>query len=871
MKHLRLLSFLSFLIVQQALWAGPRTYQQAQAIAEKLAAQMGISITSEAKARSFGSVSPSKSSETVTAQPYYIFPYGEGRGYAIVSGDDQMPEIVAYSDKGTFQEEKMAEGCRAFLDAYKLMVEALAKGENFALKTVAEKKRLMADNNYQQPTVEPLLGDIMWGQSEPFDKMCPFNEQLQKKCLSGCVATAMAQVMRYWKYPDVLKADLPAYTSYYKEISNERYEIPQIDKGEAYDWENMLPYYDNSEDDGYTQLQADAVAKLMLHCGAAVNMTYGTNGSAATLDPHVFAKYFGYDPDMLCLAFRDAFAFKEWCQLIDRELVAKRPVLYAAANSQGGHQFVCDGADGKGFYHINWGWNGTSDGFYDISVLSPSYLGKGSSSATNGFNNIARMVVGLQPDNGKKDEPLITLGKLLSLPTNRSLEITQASRTSESETFTLHYQACYGNYERAPFSGLVNVAIKDAPGHLQPIAESQSLTDMPAFDGHTDHRRNVSFSISYAFPVGTSELYDIYSTDGGKSWHQCVSFENVKPLELEATDTHLSLVDESLKLQTSITTENMVYLKTGHINYTISNGNKHDYLGELQIYVSREKTLPAAPTLNDYADIEAGGSITHGFTVNNNKMDNLYVWIYAVRNDKMLVDAQLVTVEENEEVKFKLLSKSINVKEGVMERDNAYFYGQPAILPVVDGDEAVVRYELQNNGPTYTGSLPLDVMAFGNGEFSFDNLIAKTCTLEGNGAITQLEYRFRMSDLNKSLPSFACSLASSALGQIDYTSIPKSQVEMLDSYPLPLNDDMLAGYFSYDPTSVSTITAAFDGLRLSAGKGTLSIRTDKAQMVCIYNMAGQMVRSLSLGAGITTSVSLPSGVYVIGKQKVMVR
>ena len=94
---------------------------------------------------------------------------------------------------------------------------------------------------------------------------------------------------------------------------------------------------------------------------------------------------------------------------------------------------------------------------------------------------------------------------------------------------------------------------------------------------------------------------------------------------------------------------------------------------------------------------------------------------------------------------------------------------------------------------------------------------------------------------------------------------------MLDSYPLPLNDDMLAGYFSSDPTSVSTITAAFDSLWLSAGKGTLSIHAGKAKVVCIYNMAGQKVRSLSLDAGSTTTVFLPSGVYVIGKQKVMVR
>lgn len=134
MKHLRLLAIASSLILQQAAWAGPRTYQQAQAIAERQAAQMGVTISQQAKARSFGkanSLSSTSSKEALTESgtaAYYVFPYGKDKGFSIISGDDQMPEIIAYSDKGTFDENNLPENCRNFLKAYKQLVEAVGGG-----------------------------------------------------------------------------------------------------------------------------------------------------------------------------------------------------------------------------------------------------------------------------------------------------------------------------------------------------------------------------------------------------------------------------------------------------------------------------------------------------------------------------------------------------------------------------------------------------------------------------------------------------------------------------------------------------------------------------------------------------------------------
>ena len=174
--------------------------------------------------------------------------------------------------------------------------------------------------------------------------MCP-SYNGTNRAVTGCVATAMAQVMMYYQYPKELKATIKAYTAKSYGI-----QIPEISSGATYDWDNMLPDYSKSD---YNSAQADAVAKLMYHCGAAVKMNYGPS-SGANVTPIILATYFGYDADLMQDLTRTIFTLQQWMTLIDNELKAKRPILYSGQASDGGHEFVCDGSDGKGLYHINW-------------------------------------------------------------------------------------------------------------------------------------------------------------------------------------------------------------------------------------------------------------------------------------------------------------------------------------------------------------------------------------------------------------------------------------------------------------------------------------------------------------------------------------
>ena len=301
-------------LFQVLAWAGPRSFQQAQAIAERQAALQGIVMDQQqvSKARKQYQQEGSSSSETATS--YYVFDNGADKGFTIVSGDDELPEIVGYSAHGNSENLMKTEGCAAFLKAYQKFVAAFTQGDAKARKILAEQRAQKADGRYQQSKIAPLLGDIAWDQLTPYNKMCP-KYKGSNLSATGCVATAMAQVMMYYQYPKELKTTIPAYTT-----TTNKLKVKAISKGEEYDWDNMLPTYTKGK---YTATQADAVAKLMFHCGAAVQMDYGDSSGAWVL-PEDMSTYFGYDADLLQEVYRSFYTLAEWKEILDRELEAKR-------------------------------------------------------------------------------------------------------------------------------------------------------------------------------------------------------------------------------------------------------------------------------------------------------------------------------------------------------------------------------------------------------------------------------------------------------------------------------------------------------------------------------------------------------------------
>ena len=664
-------------LFQVLAWAGPRSFQQAQAIAERQAALQGIIMDQQqvSKARKQYLLNGSSSSETATS--YYVFDNGSDKGFTIVSGDDELPEIVGYSAHGNSEHLMKTEGCAAFLKAYQKFVAAFTQGDAKARKILAEQRALKADGRYQQPKIAPLLGDIAWNQDPPYNKMCP-KYKGSELSVTGCVATAMAQVMMYYKYPKELKADIPAYTT-----ATNKLKVNAISKGEKYDWDNMLSTYTEGK---YNTTQADAVAKLMFHCGAAVQMDYG-DSSGALLRPEDMSTYFGYDADLLQEVYRSFYTLAEWKKILDRELEAKRPIIYGGvASNEDGHQFVCDGSDGEGLYHINWGWPDDSDGYFDITLLDPEVRGTGAGTSANGYNRDCSVIIGIVPDNGSKDKPLVKEHSLYAdaYEDHRKCTITNGERKNASEQFSLMVTPVFSNPTYNKFEGLVALGIRNEDGSYAPITQSKKVA-MKAMEPEDPEERYefncIDFNLDYAFPVGATVLYEIYSTDNGNNWDVCAYVENVVPFELEATSTSLTLNGNKLSAELK-SNEAIQFDMENSFDITIRNDSQREYLGLINFYTSETSTKPTfnedSRRAEEYMCVPAGESTTRTITLYQPANENeMYVWV-TDRDGEILLDG----------VKFKV-GESTGISQ-ITAQNNVRISSAAGVLTIVSAESKLI-------------------------------------------------------------------------------------------------------------------------------------------------------------------------------------
>ena len=661
-------------LFQVLAWAGPRSFQQAQAIAERQAALQGIIMDQQqvSKARKQYLLNGSSSSETATS--YYVFDNGSDKGFTIVSGDDELPEIVGYSAHGNSENLMKTEGCAAFLKAYQKFVAAFTQGDAKARKILAEQRALKADGRYQQPKIDPLLGDIAWNQETPYNKMCPKYEGSELS-VTGCVATAMAQVMMYYKYPNELQATIPAYTT-----ATNKLKVNAISKGEEYDWGNMLPTYTEEE---YNTTQANAVAKLMFHCGAAVQMDYG-DSSGALLRPEDMSTYFGYDADLLQEVYRSVYTLAEWKKILDRELEAKRPIIYGGvASHENGHQFVCDGSDGEGLYHINWGWSGDSDGYFDITLLDPDVRGTGAGTSADGYNRDCSVIIGIAPDNGIKDEPLVKEHSLYAdaYEDHRKCTITNGERKNASEQFSLTVTPVFSNPTHNKFEGLVALGIRNEDGSYTPITQRKKVA-MEAMEPDGEYEIYYpNFNLNYAFPVGTTVLYEIYSTDNGNNWDVCAYAENVVPFELEATSTSLTLNGNKLSAELK-SNEAIQFDMYNSFDITIRNDSQREYLGLINVYTSETSTKPTfnedSRSAEEYMCVTAGESTTRTITLYQPANENeMYVWV-TDRDGEILLDG----------VKFKV-GESTGISQ-ITAQNNVRISSAAGVLTIVSAESKLI-------------------------------------------------------------------------------------------------------------------------------------------------------------------------------------
>ena len=304
-----------------------------------------------------------KANEAVT-----IMGYRSG-GFAVIGNDDRMPAVIGYSDT------KYTTGNPNFEwylhEVSKAAARAKANNDNaggYYLDTLAHDK-----------SIKPLL-TTKWGQGAPFNDMCPTVDSTGTKAYTGCVATATAQILYYNKYPKKGSGSGTATVFY----NNQTYAPVTVDFSQsAYDYDSMLTGYSN----GYTQEQADAVSRLMLDIGVASNMNYRTNESGTFISQTAIAlkNNFGYENNVKWMS-HNSYTDEAWMNSVYSEINELRPVLMEGTGPEGGHAFVLDGYQSDGKIHINWGWTGRNDGYYDLSLID--------------FNDNQHIVIGISvPDN----------------------------------------------------------------------------------------------------------------------------------------------------------------------------------------------------------------------------------------------------------------------------------------------------------------------------------------------------------------------------------------------------------------------------------------------------------------------------------------
>ena len=414
---LKLLTTCTLWLLSLAAMAAPLSAQQArQRVAAQFSAR-GVSLASQPVLtapqyfkgkRSVGH----RQSSIVNDAAFYVFPTNQGQGYVILSGDDRTEPILAYSDHDAFPVEGSAEslpdGLQWLLQSYAAQIrllDALPSGSSSQSSAAARSARR---NQQARRPVPPLL-QTLWNQGHPYNLLCPryYREDGTQGDLSatGCVATAIAQVMAYYRYPEKTLRMIPGYALTYPTSQGEkRVQLRNIPAGSVIQWENMADNYVGAE----TEAQQQAVAELMYWVGVGCKMGYGpSSGAGFPEGVKALINYFGYD-DATRIESRGNYTAAAWDNLLYGEIASGHPIAFAGTNTGGAHAFVLDGYDLDGLYHVNWGWGGMCNGYFRIDVLAPDdNSGIGASITPDAYNMGQDAIIGMQrPDDVPAPEVL---------------------------------------------------------------------------------------------------------------------------------------------------------------------------------------------------------------------------------------------------------------------------------------------------------------------------------------------------------------------------------------------------------------------------------------------------------------------------------
>lgn len=462
---------------------------------------------------------------------YYVFNNPERPGWVIVAGDDRARTILAYGDEDYFDESEVPECVQEWLDGYVEQIEAIdmikpeSQVDNDASVIGATKSK-----------IAPLLFS-KWAQGLPFNQQCPSYSTTDggtSYSPAGCVAIAMAQLMYYYKSSYGCDA-IPAYTSTNNGFTADRPALAST----HFNWAIINPWYHN---EASNSASAQEVQKLVKYCGQAVEMQYGKSSSSATSQRNAFTAYFGYSKLSQQIKREDMTA-AAWEDAIYTEIAAGRPVFISARKLNGGHAFLCDGYDGNGLYHINWGWRGNENGFFALNAMSDGNSGgTGAASGEEGYTLSLQAIIGLEPsrpNQGNTDYNAVAIYSsedddivAVEVPT------TSYIRLGASASFTgVKLITNYWNNSSQTYTYDLGWGLYDSNGNLK--STHTVATDKVIKGGYYTYPTG-SIAIGNGLSSGTYYLRPICRLSGLSAW-RLARGANVNYVKATITSTTLTL------------------------------------------------------------------------------------------------------------------------------------------------------------------------------------------------------------------------------------------------------------------------------------------------------------------------------------------
>lgn len=588
-----------------------------------------------------------KTGYTSQQQPaYYIFDNAGDKGYMILAADDVAMPVLGYSESGSINPDDMPENLRGWLENYADEIAWAADRkatDNLITKDLTKRNSTSPRDSW---TVIPPLCATKWNQGNPYDLYTPqitYRGQ-SRQAATGCVATAMAQLMKYHNYPAKGTGSITYTWRNYSDFNSTGSSDPYTDVTMSmdfstvnFDWDKMLNVYD---DGNYTDENAVAVANLMKACGYSVEMSYGPESGAATADvANALKTYFGYDSSTRFYS-RAFYDIDTWEEMLYNNLKNVGPVQYSGRNDYGGHSFIVDGYAGNGYYHLNWGWGGVSDGNYLITALDPEAQGIGGSPA--GYNQNQGAILGAKPSDG---------GSTPDIPFQ--LAITEKMTPSVANG-TLTISGFFANNGDAASS--VRLALQFCDHYTNEVVATAiyaNVSDWPAGLGRG--LSQISASIPSSLSVGTYKVYPVASTNRGESYTRAIApvgEANYVLMVKKQDGTYSTTAEESASVEiTNFELKTPVYAdRPFEVTATAVNNSGSEVLQEINLgFINSDMSLVAVgPTFaidlrnNESIELPTAISIVNGSIEAGSTYYMAYVDLNSMRILNTLIQ---VTVE----------------------------------------------------------------------------------------------------------------------------------------------------------------------------------------------------------------------------------